>query len=169
MLKRKVDDCSFSTLNKMVKGQDPLKSIMTSTKLKSCLKTFGSYPANQRTLAWRSLLNLPMNEEAFRNLCSQGVHPAYKELRQQYPIENDSLFSRLQRTLSCLAHYYPFLAEVDYLPELVFPFVKLFQRGEELVLFEVRRPLSHPRPSCPSSASSASTTSPTTPRPRSSS
>ena len=41
---------------------------MPETKLKETLKTFGAYPENQRTLAWRSLLNLPLNDEAFKNL-----------------------------------------------------------------------------------------------------
>ena len=66
-----------------------------------------------------------------------GVHSAYKKIDLQYPLKSASLLSRLQRTLSCLAYYCPLFSEVPYLPEMVFPFVKLFSRGEEHLLFEV--------------------------------
>ena len=50
---------------------------------------------------------------------------------------NPSTFpSTLHRALSTLAHWSSLCAEVDYIPGLVFPFVKLFQNNQ-LVTFEL--------------------------------
>ena len=40
------------------------------------------------------------------------------------------------RALSALAHWTPLFSEVEYLPALIFPFVKLFQNNQ-LVTFEI--------------------------------
>ncbi len=42
-----------------------------------------------------------------------------------------------QRVLSALAHWSPIFAEVDYLPALVFPFVRLFEGDDECASFEL--------------------------------
>ena len=42
----------------------------------------------------------------------------------------------LSRVLSAIAHWSSLFSEVDYLPALVFPFVKLFQNNQ-LVAFEM--------------------------------
>lgn len=55
------------------------------------------------------------------------------EKEEKYP---PHLYPFIHRTLSCLAHWAPFLAKVDYLPELVFPFVKVF-KSNPLLSFEV--------------------------------
>ncbi|TNV75044.1 hypothetical protein FGO68_gene1696 [Halteria grandinella] len=127
------------TIGKSFKNSngDPLKELLNHQKLASFIKSYHIFPDDKRSLAWRSLLSLPMNQEAYNNLISQGIHPAYAKLADQYPLQSESMFSRLQRTLSCLAYYCPLFAEIDYLPQLIFPFVKLFKRGEELLIFEV--------------------------------
>ncbi|CAD8143995.1 unnamed protein product [Paramecium octaurelia] len=125
------------TLGKIYKNsEDPLKELLNYQRLQQFLTQYHVFPDDKRSLIWRSLLNLPMNQEAYNNLINQGIHPAYQKLADQYPLQSESLFSRLQRTLSCLAYYCPLFAEIDYLPQLVFPFVKLFKRGEELLIFE---------------------------------
>ena len=40
------------------------------------------------------------------------------------------------RALSVLAHWAPVFGETSYLPELVFPFIKLFQNNQ-LATFEI--------------------------------
>jgi len=42
----------------------------------------------------------------------------------------------LQRSLSALAHWAAIFGETDYLPGLVFPFVKMFQNNQ-LITFEL--------------------------------
>lgn len=98
--------------------------------LQSLLKTFGEYPDRYRLLIWRFLMRLPENRESFRNLVAKGVHPAFADLHERYPIQNMRLFQRLRRVLSALAHWSPVFGELPYLPALAFPFVKLFERDD---------------------------------------
>ena len=64
-----------------------------------------------------------------------GIHPAYDNLSRDYSLASDKLLTKLQTILSCLAHYSSIFSEVEYLPELIYPFVKLFA-NDELLCFE---------------------------------
>eukprot|EP01022_Parablepharisma_sp_SALTPOND_P028760 TRINITY_DN71659_c0_g1_i1.p1 TRINITY_DN71659_c0_g1~~TRINITY_DN71659_c0_g1_i1.p1 ORF type:complete len:993 (+),score=89.16 TRINITY_DN71659_c0_g1_i1:86-2980(+) len=122
----------------------PLYSVsklsLESSKLKypnllKMLNKFGEYPDKYRSLVWRYLLSLPLNKLAYENLLKLGIHPAFEGLRKRYPIESQRLFCRTQRLLSALAYWNPLLAEVEYLPGLVYPFAKVLEH-DDLVLFE---------------------------------
>jgi hypothetical protein len=60
----------------------------------------------------------------------RGVHPAYEELYDHYPIPSRKIFQRLQNLCSQLTHWSPILADASYLPSLVFPFVLVFGNDE---------------------------------------
>lgn len=94
------------------------------------LKKHGQFPAKHRAVVWRFLLRLPENEEAFADLCLRGTHPRYQHLHDQYPVRDRRVFKRLQDLCSRLTHWSPVYAEVDYLPQLVFPFVVMFASDE---------------------------------------
>ncbi len=85
---------------------------------------------------WRYLLDLPENHTAYSSLLDKGTHPSFTTLHQHYPIKSRKLLRVLQRALSALAHWSSIFGETDYLPGLVFPFVKLFQNNQ-LVTFEM--------------------------------
>lgn len=117
-----------------------------------------------RMFVWRSLLRLPENHTAYISLTDKGVHAAYVKLQQKYPIKSQKLHRGLQRwhfhcnrfqlvflmvavfhlnpfphfarVLSALAHWAAIFGELEYLPLIVFPFVKLFQNNP-LLCFEV--------------------------------
>ena len=40
-----------------------------------------------RVLVWQSLLQLPGNTAAYQALASRGIHPAYENLGQSYPLK----------------------------------------------------------------------------------
>jgi hypothetical protein len=65
----------------------------------------------------------------------KGVHPAFTNLHSQYAIPDRRLFGKLERTLSALAHWCKLVADVPYIPSLVFPFVRLFEH-DDVVAFE---------------------------------
>ena len=88
------------------------------------LRHFGEYPEKYRTLIWRYLLSLPLNKSAFEGLIRQGPHPSFQALHKRFPLKSYKLYNKLVRVLSALAHWCPLFAEVDYLPQVVFPFVK---------------------------------------------
>lgn len=104
-------------------------------RLEASFKCNGVYPKKYRLLVWRFLLRLPKNEEAFRALVTKGKHPAFVRLHEQYPLQNSRLFRRLHRVLSAIAFWCPAFGEVSYLPEVVYPFVKIF-RENDLAAFE---------------------------------
>ena len=115
---------------------DLSKSLMNKHELTKYLKKLKAFPEKHRSLIWRFLLELPLNNEAYDNLCRKGVHKAFHNLQRNYPLTNNKLVIKMQRILSSLAHYSPVFVEVKFLPDFIFPFVKLFE-NEELVCFEV--------------------------------
>ncbi|KAG2434986.1 hypothetical protein HYH02_011985 [Chlamydomonas schloesseri] len=96
------------------------------SRLESLLEAFGEYPAKYRLLIWDYLLQLPHNTAAFSALAGLGPHPAFKGLAAQLGLPNRAMAQRLASTLSQLAHWCPVFAESSFLPDLAFPFVKLF-------------------------------------------
>lgn len=115
---------------------EEIQELLDKSKWCKILLEFGSYPDRYRRLVWVSVLELPRNYSVFSTLLDKGIHPAYRDLSQALHLSDAGMFKALQRTLSCLAHWAPFLAKVDYLPELVFPFVKVF-KSNPLLSFEV--------------------------------
>ncbi|XP_013421633.1 TBC1 domain family member 31, partial [Lingula anatina] len=105
-------------------------------KLMAILRGYGEYPAKYRMFLWRSILRLPENHAAYASLVDKGTHPAYENIHEKFPIKSRKLLRVLQRTLSALSHWSAIFGEMDYLPLLTFPFVKLFQNNQ-LVLFEI--------------------------------
>lgn len=96
----------------------------------------GEYPSKYRLFIWRSLLQLPENHLAYAALVDKGIHPAFSRLHETYPVKSRRLLRLLQRVLSALAHWSPILAETKYLPNIVFPFLKLFHQNH-LCCFEM--------------------------------
>ncbi|ROT63287.1 putative TBC1 domain family member 31 [Penaeus vannamei] len=100
------------------------------------LVEFKSYPEKYRSLIWVSMLELPRNYLVFSTLLDKGMHSAFEGLKEVLKLSDGSLLKTLQGTLSCLAHWAPFLSSIEYLPELIFPFVKFFH-SNRLLCFEV--------------------------------
>jgi hypothetical protein len=50
-------------------------------------------------LIWRFLLRLPHNTDAYQQLASRGIHPAYAALAEKYPIKDGRLLKRLQMSV----------------------------------------------------------------------
>ncbi|XP_061529879.1 LOW QUALITY PROTEIN: TBC1 domain family member 31 [Phycodurus eques] len=116
--------------------ENQLPGGLNKTRLLGLLKTFGEYPGKYRMFVWRSLLCLPENYAAHSSLTDKGLHSAYLTLHEKYPIKSQKLQRGLQRVLSALSHWASIFGEVEYLPLLAFPFVKLFQNNP-MLCFEV--------------------------------
>lgn len=116
--------------------ENDLPAGLNRKRLVALLKAFGEYPAKYRMFVWRSLLLLPENYAAYSSLTDKGLHTAYLTLHDKYPIKSQKLQRGLQRVLSALAHWAAIFGEVEYLPLVAFPFVKLFQNNP-LLCFEV--------------------------------
>ena len=97
---------------------------------------YGSYPERYRSFIWRALLEIPGNEACFTTLVQRGVHPNWKNIGEKFQIKSPRLIRILEKIVSALAYWSEIFAELEYLPMLVFPFVKVFQHNH-LVCFEV--------------------------------
>jgi len=94
----------------------------------------GVFPADQRIHVWKFLLELPINNKAFNALISKGIHPKFENFFEQYP--RSELSIKVQETLSCLAFYNEAFTQVGFLPDMIFPFVKVFGENE-IICFEI--------------------------------
>ena len=77
-------------------------------------------------MIWRFLLKLPENREGYESLLLQGLHPEMRQFKKKFPLKSDKLSKMMEKILSCLAHWSPIFENLDYLPAVIFPFVKLF-------------------------------------------
>ena len=82
---------------------------------------------------WVRMLELPNNQQKFYELFNKGVHPAFEHLLNNYPLKERDLFEKYIRILSCIGHWCPFLAQVDFIPIIVFPFVKVMDHSEVIM------------------------------------
>ena len=113
-----------------------LNDINLNEKLIKILKCYNEYPERYRIFIWKTLLRLPENYEAYATLVDKGTHPAYLNIYKKYPLKSAKCVRLLERTLSCLAHWSPLFADCDYLPLIIFPFVKLLQYNQ-VICFEI--------------------------------
>ncbi|KAJ3108872.1 TBC1 domain member 31 [Phlyctochytrium planicorne] len=100
----------YSSMLLRPKKKNEDSTLLNRRKLRKFLKYYGSYPEKYR---------LPENRDSYEALLGKGLHPSFADFRKKYPMKSE-------RVLSALAHWSPIFENLDYLPSLVFPFVKLF-------------------------------------------
>lgn len=98
---------------------------LMSKRLNHYLTHFGCFPDKYRPLIWRFLLHLPENRDSYESLMSKSTHPALKGFREKFPLKSERLARSLERVISGLAYWSPVFENLDYLPNMIFPFVKL--------------------------------------------
>ena len=104
-------------------------------RLQTMYEHHHEFPKKYRLLIWRFLLRLPENTENYHTLLQRGMHPSVANLKAKCPLRSQRLLRRLERLLSCLAHWSPLFAEVSFAPAFVFPFAKAFG-NDEISAFE---------------------------------
>ncbi|CAM9842751.1 unnamed protein product [Laminaria digitata] len=104
--------------------------------IRSLIRLRGGLPPEHRFTAWKYLLRLPGNSAAFAELVARGPHPAaLASLATRYPVRDRKAFRKTAVLISALAHWSPILAEVEFVPSWVFPFVVVFSQ-DDLGAFE---------------------------------
>ena len=112
------------------------KTIPNKQALINILTLSLQFPSEHREILWRYVLQIPMNRDVFLTMAQQKIHPKVRTLPNRLPMKYSVISQRLVRLISNLAYWHPPLAECDWLPSLVFPFLKVFTR-DSLITFEI--------------------------------
>ena len=112
------------------------KTISDRQSLIDALQSGGQFPTRNRLVCWRFILQLPMNEDQFMMYAKQTLHPTVRTLQNRLPVRFAVVANRMIRLISTLAYWHPPLAECDWLPALIFPFLQAIGR-DSLVVFEI--------------------------------
>ncbi|XP_037903926.1 TBC1 domain family member 31 isoform X2 [Hermetia illucens] len=112
--------------------QSEMQQLLPQSRLASILKEFGEYPEKHRHLIWCTLLKLPNNKKAFTELLRRGLHPAVEFYHKIYPLKDASILRSLKRTMSCLIHWCNAFLYSRFLPDFIFPFLKIFPNSPML-------------------------------------
>jgi hypothetical protein len=116
-------------------GLGPASPLLHPGHLQAMLRTCWAFPSAHRLYAWRFALQLPRNERAHRALLAKGEHPECAALMRALPVADRRTGQRLERLLSCLAHWCPLLGQLRELPTTLFPLMDAFG-GDDLGAFE---------------------------------
>ena len=111
------------------------KELLNKRTLVSIVSRHYHYPEEHRVVIWRYLFRLPMNEKKYALYSTQPVHPSIRNLPITLPVRYSMIANRLTRILSSLCYWHPPLGECDWLPALVFPFLRIFER-DSVISFE---------------------------------
>ncbi|XP_017468731.1 PREDICTED: TBC1 domain family member 31 isoform X1 [Rhagoletis zephyria] len=113
-----------------------VRKLLTRDRLLPILDEYRWFPRKYRVMMWCALLQLPNNRREFNHLLKLGIPPIVKQRAQHIQIRNETMKRALVRVWSCLARWCPVFAHSKFVPELIFPFVKLIPRNP-LVVFEI--------------------------------
>ncbi|XP_017070305.1 TBC1 domain family member 31 [Drosophila eugracilis] len=113
-----------------------LRHLLKPERLKAMLKEYGCYPEKYRFLIWTSLLDLPCNGPQFQALIKLGAPLMVKNQAKKLKIRNDAQRRAVIKIWSCLSQWCKVLAHADFMPLLIYPFVKQLPKNS-LVSFEV--------------------------------
>ncbi|GAB1858995.1 WD repeat-containing protein 67 [Camponotus japonicus] len=114
-----------------------MKQELDTERLTSILKEFGEFPDKYRTLIWSTILKLPANKNAYVALASKVTRGKFtSNTLKDHPLADKSRASLLAMTMDCLLQWCPLLIQSPFLPNLIFPFLVVFQK-DPLLAFEL--------------------------------
>ncbi|XP_020282987.1 TBC1 domain family member 31 isoform X2 [Pseudomyrmex gracilis] len=131
--------CAHKTSDHLEFIRQRTKRELNIKRLMAILKEFGEYPKKYRVLIWSTILKLPSNKNAYVALVNKAIRNRFMlNSLKSYPLADRSKRSLLIATMDCLAHWCPTLMHASFLPNLIFPFLIVFQKdpllGFELIL-----------------------------------
>lgn len=119
-----------------------MNKIISRNRLLPILKDFGEYPEKYRQTIWKTIMRLPQDSKAFITLLKQHnhhhcapaasvLHPCVAPYDIQFPLHDQKMLRNLKKIVSCLAYWSNLFAHLSFVPEFVFPFLKLWPNESE--------------------------------------
>ncbi|KAL1513504.1 hypothetical protein ABEB36_002908 [Hypothenemus hampei] len=142
---KKADD--ITQVNKKIKYRKSVKKLdfpsklqmaelLETDKLRAIIKEYQEFPKSLRATIWERLLKLPINTQHYNSIVNHVSVATFEDLSKKYPVEDKVSIRCLKHLLDNLASWCPFFAQVDYLPYLLYPFVKVFHK-KPIACFEL--------------------------------
>ena len=128
----------YSYIKSQTKSKFSDKIKLDSFNYKTLQETLigcGSYPDSARKYIWRYLLSLPNNKNQFFIFSGKGIHPLYSNIEKVFPINENQMLIRLQKICSLISFWSYDIGKINYLPKIIFPFLKCFP-GDDIFVFE---------------------------------
>ena len=128
----------YSYIKSQTKSKFSEKIKMDSFNYKTLQQTLigcGSYPESARKYIWRYLLSLPNNTSQFFIFSGKGIHPLYLNFEKNFPLNENQMLIRLQKICSLISFWSYDIGKINYLPKIIFPFLKSFP-GDDIFVFE---------------------------------
>ncbi|XP_032590205.1 TBC1 domain family member 31 isoform X2 [Drosophila grimshawi] len=113
-----------------------LRQLLKRDRLRAILGEYGCYPEKYRFIIWSSLLELPSNGAQYQALLKLGQPAIVRQKARALKIKSDAQRRAVIKVWSCLAHWCKVFGYVDFMPHLVFPFIKQMPKNG-LVVFEL--------------------------------
>ncbi|KAH8290683.1 hypothetical protein KR054_004866, partial [Drosophila jambulina] len=113
-----------------------LRRLLKPERLRGMLREYGCYPEKYRFLIWTSLMDLPCNGPQFQALLKLGLPLVVRNQARKLKIRNEAQRRSVIKIWSCLAQWCKVLAHADFMPHLIYPFVRQLPKNG-LVSFEV--------------------------------
>ncbi|RIA93430.1 WD40-repeat-containing domain protein [Glomus cerebriforme] len=106
------------------------------------LHQLGRYPDKYRIRIWRILLDIPQNQQAYREITSKGVDPAIKASLSKNLKSSDSkqrrIIGLLEQFLSSLVRLgFDQRIITEWIFHMIYPFVELLSDTNEILSFEI--------------------------------
>jgi hypothetical protein len=118
------------------KQEITFKKRVPQSQIQKMLLQFGEFPEKHRFIIWKTLLQIPENKQLFEQLLKKGEHPSIEFIKTKFPIKDAQLFEDFLSVMSAIGFWSPVIVESEFIPAVVFPFVKL-SRGDLLGAFEL--------------------------------
>ncbi|XP_060536485.1 TBC1 domain family member 31 [Cylas formicarius] len=113
-----------------------INEVLQVDKIKSVIREYQQIPDVYRTVLWEKILELPNNRKLYSTIANNVSIVAFKDLYSKFPLEDAALVKCLKNLLNNIVTWCPFFATVNYLPVLLFPFVKVFHKSP-VICFEL--------------------------------
>ncbi|XP_046813338.1 TBC1 domain family member 31 [Vespa crabro] len=112
-----------------------IKQELRLDRLLLILQEFGKFPDKYRHLIWSTILKLPANKTAFISLINNTTQGAATiSFLKNYHLADRNKASLLTTIIECLIQWCPLLAQTSFLPNLIFPFLVVFQKDQLFAL-----------------------------------
>lgn len=112
-------------------GKEKITIDFNSQKLKAMLRKYYSYPEDHRKQIWTNLLQLPRNEDAYKELLAKPELPQASRL-----VEQKRCKKRIIPIINSLIHWHAALLNCDWIPLFVQKLDNTFG-SDPLFIFEV--------------------------------